>query len=332
MKFGRLFELACGGGIALLALTVGMGAASAQATYPVRPITILVPYPPGGPPDVIARAVAVPLERELGRPIIIENKPGAATTLGTSQVARAAADGYTLLAVEPSLVVTPHTIARVGFDPIRDFRPVSLTGRTFHTLGAAMNVPAQTVREFVKLANAKPHEIKIGHSGIGTPPYLSALSFLQATGASISLVPYRGTALAVGDVVGGHISGVFTGPSTTASLARDGKLRILGVTGHKRLAAIPDVPTFRESGIEMKGVNEGIWFGLVAPAATPDAIVQKLNAAVRKAVEDKIVIERLESQGIVATGSSPEDMGKQIASEFQHWREALLKAGVKPSE
>ena len=318
----------------LLAVTVGSSVAAAQGAdgFPQRPITIVVPYPPGGPPDVIARMIAIPLEAELGKPIVIDNKPGASTSIGTALVARAAADGYTLLAVEPSFVVTPNTLAKAGFDPVKDFRPVSLTGRTYHTLGVAMNVPAKTVQEFIKLANAKPEEIKIGHSGVGTPPYLSALSFLQATDAKMLLVPYRGTALVVNDVVGGHVSGVFTGPSTTANLAREGKLKILGVTGLKRLPAIPDVPTFLESGIEMKGVNGGIWFGLVAPAATPDPVVAKLNAAVRKAVQDPTVIAKLEAQGISAVGTQPEEMGAQLASEFAHWKEALQKAGVKPGE
>jgi tripartite-type tricarboxylate transporter receptor subunit TctC len=186
------------------------------------------------------------------------------------------------------------------------------------------------VADFIKLARQKPKEIKIGHSGIGTPPFLSALSFIQATGAPMLLVPYRGTALVVGDVVGGHISGVFTGPSTTASLAKDGKLKILGVTGRSRLAVIPDVPTFLESGIEMQGVNDGIWFGLVAPAGTPDDIVAKLNAAVRKATQDPNVIGKLGAQGISTIATTPEEMTRQIASEYAHWRDALHKAGIKP--
>ncbi len=334
MNVGRSVRSIAAIGGTLLALATGYGGAAAQTadSYPQRPVTIVVPYPAGGPPDVIARVVAVPLEKELGRPIIIENKPGAATTLATGQVARAAPDGYTLLAVEPSLVVTPHTMTGVRFNPVKDFQPISLTGRTFHTLGVAMNVPAQTVGELVKLANAKPNEIKIGHSGVGTVPYLSALSFLQATGASMPLIPYRGSALVVADVVGGHVSGVFTGPSTTANLAREGKLKILGVTGRQRLPAIPNVPTFLESGIEMQGVNDGIWFGLVAPAATPAPIVSKLNAAVRKASQHPDVIAKLQEQGIFAAATTTDEMAHLIASEFAHWREALAKAGVKPSE
>lgn len=330
----RLIQLVVAGLTVLVAPFVGPQSAGAQSAsnYPTRPITIVVPYPPGGPPDVIARIYATSMEKELGRPIVIENKPGAATTLGTTQVARAAADGYTLLAVEPSLVVTPHTIASVGFDPIKDFRPISLTGRTFHTLGVATNVPAKTVGELIQLAKSKPGEVRIGHSGVGTPPFLSALSFIQATGVDMLMVPYRGTALVVGDVVGGHVSGVFTGPSTTGALARDGKLKILGVTGRQRLAAIPDVPTFLESGIKMEGVNDGIWFGLVAPAATPEPIVQKLNAAVRKASQDPNVIGKLESQGNFAAATTPVEMGNQMAAEFAHWRDALLKAGVKPGQ
>jgi len=310
----------------------GIAAAENSENFPVRPITIVVPYPPGGPPDVIARAIAAPVEKYLGQPVIIENKPGASTAIGTNFVARATPDGYTLLAVEATLVVAPHTLAHAGFDPIRDFKPISLTAKTFHTLGVAMNVPATNVSELIKLANEQPNQVKIAHSGLGTVPYLSALSFIQATGANILLVPYRGSALAINDVVGGHVSGVFTGPSTTAALAKDGKIKILGVTGRKRLSMLPDVPTFLESGIEMKGVNDGIWFGLVAPARTPDPVVSKLNAAIRKAVQDSTVIARLESQGIFATATTPEDMGKQISSEFAIWRDALQRAGVKPSE
>jgi tripartite-type tricarboxylate transporter receptor subunit TctC len=308
----------------------GIVAAQPAANFPSRPITVVVPYPPGGPPDVIARVVAVPLEKELGKPVIIENKPGASTSLGTNMAARAPADGYTLLAVEPGFVVTPNTLAKAGYDPVKDFKPISLTSRTFHTLGVSTNLPVNTVTDFIKLAREKPQEIKIGHSGIGTPPFLSALSFIQATGAPMLLVPYRGTALVVSDVVGGHVSGVFTGPSTTSSLAKDGKLKILGITGRSRLATLPDVPTFLESGIEMQGVNDGIWFGLVAPAATPDDIIAKLNAAVKKATQDPEVISKLGAQGISTIATSPQDMAKQIASEYAHWRDALNKAGIKP--
>ena len=224
----------------------------------------------------------------------------------------------------------PSTQNKPGYDPVKDFRPISLTGRTFHTLGVAMNIPVANVQEFVKYADAHPEDIKIGHSGVGTPPYLSALSFVQATEAKILMVPYRGTAMVVNDVVGGHVSGVFTGPSTTASLAKQGKLKILGVTGRSRLATLPDVPTFLESGIEMKGVNEGIWFGLVAPAGTPDEIVAKLNAAVEKASHDRAVIEKLQAQGIDPAWTTHEAMGDQVASELAHWHAALAKAGVKP--
>ncbi|AMN41591.1 Bug family tripartite tricarboxylate transporter substrate binding protein [Rhodoplanes sp. Z2-YC6860] len=315
-----------------LALLANLGPALAQPAddYPSRPITVVVPYPPGGPPDVIARIVASSMEVQLGKAIIIENKPGAATALGTAYAARQHADGYTLLAVEPSFVVVPNTQLKPGYDPVKDFRPVSLTGRTFHTLGVATNVPVANVQELVKYANAHPEDIKIGHSGIGTPPYLSALSFLQATDAKILLVPYRGTALVVNDVVGGHVSGVFTGPSTTAALAKQGKLKILGITGRARIAALPDVPTFLESGIEMKGVNDGIWFGLVAPAGTPDTIIAKLNAAAEKASKDKAVIEKLQAQGIDPAWTTPKAMGDQVAGEAAHWHDALAKAGVKP--
>ncbi|MCK9913305.1 tripartite tricarboxylate transporter substrate binding protein [Microbacteriaceae bacterium K1510] len=304
--------------------------AEPASDYPSRPIRVVVPYPPGGPPDVIARIVAAAMEARLGKPMIIENKPGAATTLGTVYASRAQADGYTLLAVEPSFVVVPSTHLSPGYDPIKDFRPVSLWGRTFHTLGVATNVPVSNVKEFIAYANAHPNAIKIGHSGVGTPPFLSALSFVQATNANVLMVPYRGTALVVNDVAGGHVSAVFTGPSTTAPLANAGKLKILGITGPKRITALPNVPTFKESGIDMKGVNNGIWFGLVAPAGTPDAVIAKLNVATKEASQDKDVIAKLETQGIDPAWTKPEEMGQLMSEELAHWHDALQKAGVKP--
>lgn len=298
--------------------------------YPSRPVTIIVPYPPGGTPDVVARIVASGVEAQLGKPIVIENKPGAATTIGTMHAARAQADGYTLLAVEPSFVVVPSTHITPGYDPIKNFRPISLWGRSFHTIGVATNIPVGNIKELVEYANAHPNEIKIGHSGVGTPPYLSALSFLQATNAPALMVPYRGTALAVNDVAGGHVSAVFTGPATTGPLASAGKLRILGITGLKRNASLPDVPTFEESGIKMQGVNNGIWFGLVTPAGTPDAIVTKLNAAVKAATQDKSVMGKLEAQGLEPAWTSEDEMKSMMAGELAHWHDALQKAGVKP--
>lgn len=317
-------------GLLLVAGAVASAWAEPASDYPSRPIRVVVPYPPGGPPDVIARIVAAAMEARLGKPLIIENKPGAATTLGTVYASRTAPDGYTLLAVEPSFVVVPSTHLSPGYDPIKDFRPVSLWGRTFHTLGVAANVPVSNVKEFVAYANAHPNEIKIGHSGVGTPPFLSALSFVQATNANVLMVPYRGTALVVNDVAGGHVSAVFTGPSTTAPLASVGKLRILGITGPKRIAALPNVPTFMESEIDMKGVNNGIWFGLVAPAGTPDAVIAKLNVAAKEASQDKDVVAKLEAQGIDPAWTKPDEMGRLMSEELAHWHDALQKAGVKP--
>jgi tripartite-type tricarboxylate transporter receptor subunit TctC len=325
---GKTIHVALG---TLLATTV-VATAFAQSVddYPTRPVTVVVPYPPGGTPDVVARIVAAGMEAKLGKAIIIDNKPGAATTLGTVYAGRAQPDGYTLLAVEPSFVVVPSTHVTPGYDPIKDFRPISLWGRSYHTMGVAKNIPVNTINELVAYANAHPTEIKIGHSGIGTPPYLSALSFLQATNAQALMVPYRGTALAVSDVAGGHVSAVFTGPATTGPLAKSGQIKILGITGFKRNASLPDVPTFEESGIKMQGVNNGIWFGLVAPQGTPDAVIAKVNAAIKAATEDKAVIEKLVGQGLEPAWTGDADMKKLMTEEFAHWREALQKAGVKP--
>ena len=180
------------------------------------------------------------------------------------------------------------------------------------------------------LARAKPGEIKVGHSGVGTPPHLGALSFVLATKTSMLMVPYRGAALALNDVVGGHISMLMTAPSTSIALTREGKIRMLGVTGGKRITQLPDVPTLREQGIEMGGIDDGVWFGISAPAGTPAAIIARLNAALNKTVEHPEVRDKLAKLDITPGGGTPQEFGRQIATQFATWREAMRAAGVKP--
>ena len=267
--------------------------AESPDAYPSRNILMLVPFPPGGPPDVIARVLAAPMGEALGRTIVVENRPGASTSLASQAVARAAADGYTIMATDMSIAVVPHILAKPGFDPLKDFRHLGRTALTVLTVVVTPGLPVKTTQELVALSKAKPGEIKIAHTGIGTPPHLGAVAFIQATGAELLQVPYRGAALAIGDVVGGHISMLTTAPSTAIQLAKDGKVRMLGLTGSKRLTALPDIPTLKESGYNLTSLDEGIWFGMSAPASTPDAIVAKLNAAMQKATQDPKAIATL---------------------------------------
>lgn len=320
--------LLAGWGVAALAPSVF--AQEPVASYPSRNILLVVPYPPGGAPDVIARIVGPQLSVVLGKPVVIENRPGASTTIGAGSVARAEPDGYTLLAMDQAQAVAPSIIASLKFDPVKDFAPIVLTARTEFTLVINPALPIKSIKDLVDFTKANPEAIKSGHSGVGTPPHLFALSMLQATGAKGVLVPYRGIALAVADVVAGHIQMAASVPSTTANLAREGKLRMLVISGEKRLAALPDVPTLGELGIKAKGFDRGVWFGLAAPAGTSQPIIDKINAAANKAVADPTVAEKLAKVNITALGGKSEDFGRLIAQQVADWREVLAGAGVKP--
>jgi tripartite-type tricarboxylate transporter receptor subunit TctC len=314
---------------AALAAVPSQTRAQEASAYPSRNILIVVPYPPGGPPDVIVRLLGPPLREILGHSLVVENRPGASTTIGAGAVARAAPDGYTLLASDIAQTVAPNIIANMSFDPAKDFAPVTLTAHSVFTVVIDPKLPVKTIAELAAYSKSKPDSIKIGHSGIGTPPYLYAVTVMEAAGVNALLVPYRGIALAVTDVVGGHIQMICSAPSTTINLTRDGKVRMLAVSGDHRLAALPDVPTFKELGMKMTGFDQDTWFGISAPRGTPGPIVAKLNGAINKALQDKTVVETLAKMDIRVAGSTPEAFGKLYAEQFAVWKAVMQRAGVK---
>ena len=318
----------------LAAATAPAGAQTPEpaTAYPSRNIMLVVPYAAAGPPDIVARILAVPMAAELGKPVVVENRPGASSAIAASQVARAAPDGYTIMAADISQAVAPFIMKSPGFDPIKDFKPIGITARSAQTIPVRSALPVKTIGDLVKLAKEKPGDIKVAHSGIGSPPYLGALAFVQATGIQLSFVHYRGIAQGVTDIVGGHVDMAFTAAGLTANLAKDGKLRVVAVTGNRRLPLLPDVPTLEEGGIRLPAMGDGNWYGLVAPAGTPDAIVARLNAAVRKATSDKEALASLTKIDFVVTSGSPEEFGKVIRTEYEFWRGALSSAGVKPEQ
>ncbi len=305
-------------------------APAAAQDYPSQNILLIVPYPPGGPPDVIARLIGPLASEALGRPIVIENRPGASTTIGTTAVVRAAPDGHTLLATDIAQTVAPNVLANPGFDAAKDLKHVLITTSSVFTVVIDPKLPIRNVKELVEYSKSKPDAIKAGHSGIGTPPHLYTLSVINSTGAAMLMVPYRGIALAMTDVVGGHIQLASSAPSTTVNLALDGKVRMLGVSGDKRLAQLPDVPTFKEQGLTLRGFEQDTWFGISVPAATPDPIVARLNAAFNKALLDTDVIAKLAKLDIRTVGGTPADFAKLWAEQIVTWRDVLKSAGVKP--
>ncbi len=319
-------------GLALLGLAAAQPAVAQEpvSAYPSRNILMIVPYPPGGPPDVIVRLLGPLMAETLGKPIVIENRPGASTSIGASAVARAAPDGYTLLASDIAQTVAPNTVANLSFDPAKDLKPVIVTTKSVFTVVIDPKLPIKSIAELVAYSKSKPDAIKAGHSGIGTPPHLYLLSLINATGTNMLLVPYRGIALAVADVVAGHIQLIGSAPSTTVNLTLDGKVRMLGVSGERRLAQLPGVPTFKEMNLTLKGFEQDTWFGISAPAGTPDAIVAKLNGVINAALKNQKVIDTLAKVDIRTAGGTPAEFAKLWAEQIMTWRDVLKAAGVTP--
>lgn len=322
----------------LLAVTIALGsptsckaqAAETAATYPSRSITFLVGFSPGGPTDVIARAVATPLSEVLGKPIVIENRAGAGGGLAAAALARAAPDGYTLGSYDIALIVAPLISANAGYDAVKDFRPIVLSARTPLSMVVSPSLPYKSVTELVAVARQKPDDLKLAHSGVGSPPHLGAIAFLQATNTKMLLVPYRGAAPAIQDVVAGHVSMLFTAPSTSIALARDGKVRMLGITGRERIKSMPEVPTLLENGISMGALDSNQWFGIAAPAGTPADIVAKINAATNRVLADKALQESVAKLEFTVAGGTVEEVTSLGAAQAEFWRKTLTSIGVKP--
>ncbi len=320
--------------LAALLATFPAGMAKAQsdaaAAFPSRTITILVPFAAGGPPDVVARVIAPLMSEALGKPVVIENRPGASTTIVHHAVARADADGHTLMALDPSHTVVPHILAKPGFEPLKDYKYIALTAQSVLTVVIDPKLPIKNAVELVAYAKQNPGDLKAGHTGAGTPPHLGLVGLTEPTGMTVTQVVYKGAAIAINDVVGGHISMLVTAPSTSAQLHLSGRARVVGVTGAKRLSSLPDVPTLKEQGIETPSLDSGVWFGLAAPAGTADAIIAKLNAATNKAVQDKGAIATLAKTDIFMTGGSVQDCENLVRTQLGVWRDLMKKAGVKP--
>ena len=318
-------------GLAALVAAAPAQAQESAATYPSRPITFLVGFAPGGPTDVIARAVAGPLAEELGHPVVVENRPGGGGSTAAMALSRATPDGYTLGSFDVAMVVGPNIVAGATYDPIKDFRPIVVSARTPLSFVGANALPAKTVGELIALAKAKPDEVKLAHAGVGSPPHLGAVAFLQATGTKMVLVPYRGAAPAIQDILAGHVGLLFTAPSTSIALGREGKVRILGVTGHQRMKSMPEVPTLRESGVDMGALDANQWFGVAAPAGTPDYVVARINAAVNKVLKDKALQEKIAKLEFTVAGGTPEEAAALGRSQAEFWRKTLAASGIKPN-
>jgi tripartite-type tricarboxylate transporter receptor subunit TctC len=298
------------------------------SSFPQRPVRIVVPYTTGGSNDVIARLLAQQLQETWGQPVVVENKPGAAGNIGASDIAKSAPDGHSLLLTNINIVsMNPVLIANMPFDPQKDFSPISLLGTTALALVVHPSVPANNVRELIDLARKGPGRLNYASSGNGSPQHMSAEMFKAMTKTSMTHIPYRGAAPAVNDLLAGQVQVTIGVVNQLIPHIRAGKLKALGVTTRKRLAQMPDVPTLDEAGVP--GYESEIWLGLAAPAATPPAIIEQINQAIRKAMATADVISKLQSQGIDVVVSSPDQMRQRGLEDLKRWGDIIRTAGIK---
>jgi len=315
---------------AKFAVAVSLCAASMTAfaqQYPSKPIRLVIPFPPAGATDVLGRALGQKLSESLGQAVVIENRPGAGSTIGAEQVANAPADGYTLLLASGSLCISANLYKKLPFDPARSFAPVSLVGHVPHMLVVNPAVPAGSVKELIKLAKARPGEINVASQGNGTLSHMELELFKQAAGVDLTHVPYKGSSNAMTDLLAGNVSMLFDSVTSSLPMVRKGQLRALGVVSPKRLAFAPDIPTITEAGVP--GFDAANWFALLAPAGTSREIVQVLNTHVARALESAELRQRLAAQGAVLEGSTPEALAALIRDDLDRWAKVVKQAGIK---
>jgi tripartite-type tricarboxylate transporter receptor subunit TctC len=296
--------------------------------WPAKPIRIIVPYPPGGTSDILARALSPGLQSAFGQPVVVENKPGATGNVGADFVAKSPPDGYTLLLGDiGSLAISPSVFAALPFDPVKDFAPVVMVAYSPHLLVVHPSVPARDARELIALAKAKPDSLNFAVSGIGGANHLAGIDFAQRAGIKWTYIPYKGGSQALTDMVGGQAQVMFNGMLATYPFVKDGKLKVLAVSSARRFAANPDIPTVAEQG--MPGFETGSWQGIVAPAGTPPDVVNKLHAAVTAILATPDMKDRLDKAGAEPRPQSPAQFGGFIRDEKARWAKVVKESGEK---
>jgi tripartite-type tricarboxylate transporter receptor subunit TctC len=299
----------------------------ALAGYPDRIIKIVVPFAPGGGTDVIARTLAQEMAKDLGQSVIIENKPGAGTIVGTQAVATSEGDGYTLLMGTFANAVNPSLYAKLAYDQHRDLAPVALVARSFNIVVVNPKSEIKSIADLIAAARAEPDKLTYGTFGTGTSAHLAGELFKHMAKVNLTMVPYKGAAPAITDLIGGQIQVMFTTVASAASLIEAGKLRALAVTSAERSPAFPDLPTVSETGVP--GYDAQAWYGLFAPAKTPPHIIERLNRAAAIAVQSE-AFKRLEkNEGLVMVAKPPEELDRYLRGEEERWRKVIQGAGIK---
>lgn len=313
--------------VAAAAVFLGWSAGSAAqpAAYPGKPVRLVVPFAPGGAADMVGRMVAQKLGESLGHNFVVENRGGGGTAIGSDMVAKATADGYTLLLITPSFTINA-SLARLPFDPIRDFAPITLIASTPLIMVAHPSLPVRSVKEILALAKSRPNEINFASAGSGSPTHLG-MELLRASGARMTHIPYKGAAPALSDLLGGHVHVMLTSIIAAQPHIRSGRLRALGVTSAKRSAAMPEVPAIAET---VRGYEVVNWWGLVAPAGTPGAILRKLQAEVSRIVQLPEIGQRFAAEGAEPVASQPDEFGSMLKTEISKWAKVIKETGARP--
>jgi tripartite-type tricarboxylate transporter receptor subunit TctC len=296
-------------------------------SFPAKPVRLIIAFPAGGGSDIVGRALAQELTPLLGQPVVVDNRGGAGGIIGTELGARALPDGYTLtVGSSGGFAITPHLNPRLPYDPVKDFAPVGLFTRLTFVLDVHPSVPAKSVKELLALARAQPGQLNFGSSGQGATAHLATELFMSLTRVKMTHVPYKGAAAAVTGIIAGEVDVLFDSMPTTLPHARSGRIRPLAVTTLQRSALLPQLPTLNEAGV--KGYELASWFGIFAPAGTPRAVVERLNAAINAATRRSEMKERLLSQGAEPLSGTPEDLAAYLRRELDKYGKIIREAGV----
>lgn len=316
----------CSASILAASLCAFAPIAAAQA-YPAKAIRIVVPLAAGGPGDLLARGIGQKLSDTMGQPVVIDNRPGANTNVGSEAVAKAAPDGYTLLATASTLTINPSLYSNLTYDPIRDFAPITPIATTPLVLVVHPSLSVRSVKELIALAKAKPTQILYGSPGNGSTPHLAAELFNTMAGVKLMHVPYKGVTGAFSDLLGGQISLMFPGAPIALPQVKAGKLRAVGTTGAKRTPAAPELPTIAEAGLP--GYEVSVWYGVLAPAGTPLAVINRLNTEIVRIVQLPDITERWAALGAEPSHSAPEQFAAFLKRDLGKWAKVVRDSGAK---
>lgn len=318
-------------GLLLAAAALSLAStAPAQQAWPTKPIRLVVPFTPGGSSDILGRAIGQKLTESLGQPVVIDNVAGAGGALGADKVAKAPADGYTLLMGHiGTLAVNPAIYPKLPYDPVKDFTPVAWVANVPNVLVVHPSVPAKNLKELIAYAKSRPGKINYGSGGNGSAAHLATEYLKMQTQTFMVHVPYRGTAPSVNDLVAGQIDLLFTGAPALIPFVKSGQMRAIAVSSRKRLEALPDVPTVAESGYPDYEADQ--WYGVVAPAGTPADIVRKLNTLINQALSSPELKIRLQTEGAIAMPTTPEAYGAHIQREIARWKPVVKAGNIQPN-